>query len=91
MPAPPKNILSLTSASPLTSVSLYLQTHNLSYVYGRATRAVSIATPAYLADRLCDRGRCYLYDAYNGHSSLMEGGDWVRDVHGNLNNTMFYI
>lgn len=35
-------------------------THNLCYVYGRATKAVSVATPAFYADIVCERARCYL-------------------------------
>ena len=35
-------------------------THNLSYLYERATKAVSYCPPAFYADRLCERGRCYL-------------------------------
>ena len=35
-------------------------THNLSYLYERSTKAVSYCPPAYYADRLCERGRCYL-------------------------------
>jgi len=35
-------------------------THKLCYTYVRATMGVSYAPPAYYADRLCDRGRCYL-------------------------------
>ncbi|KAF1918354.1 ribonuclease H-like domain-containing protein [Ampelomyces quisqualis] len=37
-------------------------THKLCYVYVRATMGVSYASPAYYADRLCDRGRCYIRD-----------------------------
>jgi eukaryotic translation initiation factor 2C len=35
-------------------------THNICYMMGRATRSISYATPAFLADRLCDRARKYL-------------------------------
>ncbi|CAO2651958.1 Nn.00g002410.m01.CDS01 [Neocucurbitaria sp. VM-36] len=35
-------------------------THQLCYTYVRATMGVSYAPPAYYADRLCERGRCYL-------------------------------
>lgn len=43
-------------------------THNMCYLFGRATKAVSICPPAYYADLLCTRARCYLsgvYDAEN--------------------------
>lgn len=39
---------------------LVTQTHDLCYAYARATKGVSYCAPAYYADRLCDRGRCYL-------------------------------
>lgn len=35
-------------------------THQLCYAFGRATRGVSYVAPAYIADRLCERGRVYL-------------------------------
>jgi eukaryotic translation initiation factor 2C len=35
-------------------------THNLCYLFGRATKAVSICPPAYYADLLCERSRLYL-------------------------------
>jgi eukaryotic translation initiation factor 2C len=35
-------------------------THNICYMMGRATRSISYATPAFLADRFCDRARKYL-------------------------------
>jgi hypothetical protein len=34
--------------------------HSLCYTFGRATKAVSICTPAYYADLVCARARCYL-------------------------------
>ncbi|UPX17281.1 uncharacterized protein EKO05_0007647 [Ascochyta rabiei] len=37
-------------------------THELCFTYVRTTSAVSYASPAYYADRLCERGRCYLRD-----------------------------
>ncbi|KAH0832184.1 Piwi-domain-containing protein [Lanmaoa asiatica] len=36
--------------------------HTTSYLYARATRAVSLIPPAYYADLACKRGRCYLND-----------------------------
>lgn len=35
-------------------------THSMCYVFGRATKAVSICPPAYYADIVCERARCYL-------------------------------
>ncbi|KAF2648959.1 hypothetical protein K491DRAFT_735867 [Lophiostoma macrostomum CBS 122681] len=39
-------------------------THDLCHSYVRATLAVSYASPAYYADRLCDRGRQYLREFF---------------------------
>ncbi|KAF8544027.1 ribonuclease H-like domain-containing protein [Trichophaea hybrida] len=40
-------------------------THNLCYLFARATKSVSIIPPAYYADILCERGRCYINGLYN--------------------------
>ena len=40
-------------------------THNLCYLYGRATKAVSICPPAYYADLVCERARKYLAHAFD--------------------------
>ncbi|OQO09990.1 hypothetical protein B0A48_04345 [Cryoendolithus antarcticus] len=45
-------------------------THALCYVYARATRGVSYCSPAYYADRLCDRGRAWLRDWLMGRNEL---------------------
>ncbi|KAG5643974.1 hypothetical protein DXG03_009263, partial [Asterophora parasitica] len=37
-------------------------TNDASYLYARATKAVSLIPPAYYADLACERGRCYLND-----------------------------
>ncbi|OJA20088.1 hypothetical protein AZE42_07720 [Rhizopogon vesiculosus] len=37
-------------------------THTVSYLYARATKAVSLVPAAYYADLACERGRCYLND-----------------------------
>ncbi|WEW54654.1 hypothetical protein PRK78_000074 [Emydomyces testavorans] len=68
-------------------------TNDLTYVYGRASRSVSIATPAYYADIVCERGRFYLYSVYNKAlpGKYQQGQDWMYGVHPNLANTMFYI
>ncbi|KAJ4356108.1 uncharacterized protein N0V89_004136 [Didymosphaeria variabile] len=41
--------------------------HVLCYAYCRATTRVSYATPAYYADRLCERGRLYMPNVLNGN------------------------
>ncbi|KAI8648818.1 Piwi domain-containing protein [Fusarium sp. Ph1] len=40
-------------------------TQSLCYVYGRTTKAVSLCTPAYYADIVCERARCYLSGMFN--------------------------
>jgi eukaryotic translation initiation factor 2C len=52
-----------------TDQDLLLQTNSLCYMFGRSTTAVSICPPAYYADILCERGRCYIYEVYSGDSS----------------------
>jgi eukaryotic translation initiation factor 2C len=76
-------------------------THNLCYLFGRATKAVSICPPAYYADIVCERARCYLSEIFDATpaASVAEPGagrDLVVDpdavkVHPNLKDTMFYI
>lgn len=39
-------------------------THAMCYTYGRATKAVSLCPPAYYADLVCERARCYLSGVY---------------------------
>ena len=52
-------------------------THNMCYLFGRATKAVSIPPPAYYADFVCERARCYLsrlFDATPGATPESERG-----------------
>ncbi|KAJ9381429.1 hypothetical protein DTO063F5_6175 [Paecilomyces variotii] len=74
-------------------------THNMCYLFGRATKAVSICPPAYYADLLCERARCYLSDIFDaasdtastvsGATAQAQPGD--ISIHDNVKNTMFYI
>lgn len=81
-------------------------THNMCYLYGRATKAVSICPPAYYADLVCTRARCYLSGLFDPSSltpdtsSMGTGttaaGPVVPDasmvtIHPNVRNAMFYI
>ncbi|KAL9608420.1 MAG: hypothetical protein Q9167_006751 [Letrouitia subvulpina] len=78
-------------------------THNMSYLYGRATKAVSLCPPAYYADIACERARRYLSKLFEQStpsgtlaSTSVSGGTGesrAEDmlVHPNLKNTMFYI
>ena len=75
-------------------------------MFARATKAVSLVSPAYYADLACQRGRCYLHSLLQGISdsgttATGEDGDnevyregermWRYGVSGNLKNTMFYL
>ena len=77
-------------------------TQALCYTFGRATRAVSICTPAYYADILCERARCYLSNVFDSPSQSAAGSVVESEheaepsqedlgVHENLKDTMFYI
>lgn len=65
------------------------------YGFHRATKAVSICTPAYYADLVAERGRAYLYRIYNEDvgsvSSYESDRDWTGGVHANLKNAQFWI
>ena len=54
-------------------------TNDLSYMFARATKAVSLVSPAYWADVACERGRCYLHKLLHGDK---EGGDAAKDNKG---------
>lgn len=76
-------------------------THNMSHLYGRATKAVSVCPPAYYADLVCDRARKYLsalFDDERISAQSLSSRDNCQDariedvaVHPDLKNTMFYM
>lgn len=67
-------------------------THNLCYTFARATRSVSICPPAYYADLLCERGRCYLQGVLKGDgSTTFSASEWQKDVHPALMESMYYL
>lgn len=85
---------------PFAANELERVTQALCYSYSRATKAVSICTPAYHADILCERARRYMADLFEGGSDETStvagstaGGDggagW--SIHQRLKNTMFYV
>ncbi|KAK3897907.1 hypothetical protein C8A05DRAFT_38514 [Staphylotrichum tortipilum] len=75
-------------------------TQNMCYTYGRATKAVSLCTPAYHADVVRERARCYLSGVFETPSHSMAGSvggapaaissDDVL-IHARLRDSMFYI
>jgi hypothetical protein len=74
-------------------------THNMCHLFGRATKAVSLCPPAYYADLLCERMRCYLAGEYNPSdnsdtASTSSGQTPVREdirIPDNMKDSMFYI
>jgi eukaryotic translation initiation factor 2C len=76
-------------------------THSMCYLFGRATKAVSICPPAYYADIVCERARCYLshlFDMPTPEPSVSGGQSGESEprgedvlVHQNLRDSMFYI
>lgn len=82
---------------------LEIFTHYLSYVYGRANRAVCVCTPAYYADILCTRARAYTSALDNGRfkSEMRKSiaGDQRANeqqimggrIHPDLENSMYWI
>jgi eukaryotic translation initiation factor 2C len=75
-------------------------THEMCYLFGRATKAVSICPPAYYADILCTRQRVYMSDVFDPSDSQSESTETMneqivnassRTVHDRLKNTMYYI
>ncbi|KAI0685180.1 argonaute-like protein [Cytidiella melzeri] len=82
-------------------------TNDVSYMFARATKAVSLVSPAYYADLACERGRCYLHKLLQGitdTSTTVTSNDdndteiyreaermWHGGVGKTLSNTMFYL
>ncbi|PPR00949.1 hypothetical protein CVT24_000256 [Panaeolus cyanescens] len=81
-------------------------TNDVSYLFARATKAVSLVSPAYYADLACERGRCYLHPLLQGISSsagsTVSGANeeavmqeaqrlWANGVSDKLKDTMFYL
>lgn len=80
-------------------------TYKMCYLFGRATKAVSVCPPAYYADLVCTRARCYLSDLFDPSPAPTaapsavgtEGNDgrvpdWSQvQIHPNVADTMFYI
>ncbi|KAF4312601.1 argonaute-like protein [Botryosphaeria dothidea] len=89
----PAHYICLRDENKLGADQLQRITHNLCYVYGRATRAVSVCPPAYYADLVCERGRSYLHSFLkeNTNVSYDRSRHWTRGVHDRLKDTMFYL
>lgn len=70
-------------------------THDMCYLYGRATKAVSICPPAYYADLVCARARIHKNELFDDDLMSISSGAQstvnARMVHSNLADTMYYI
>ncbi|KAJ5114477.1 hypothetical protein NUU61_000236 [Penicillium alfredii] len=80
-------------------------THKLCYLFGRATKAVSVCPPAYYADLVCTRARCYLSGFFDPTPAATPAGSVVGsagdasaaanssdvEIHPNVRDSMFYI
>ena len=70
-------------------------------MFARATKAVSLVSPAYYADLACERGRCYLHKLLQGfgppnptEENVWKSAvdSWQGGVNGKLlKDTMFYL
>ncbi|KAH8884705.1 Piwi-domain-containing protein [Thozetella sp. PMI_491] len=69
-------------------------THDMCYLYGRATKAVSICPPAYYADLVCTRARIHKNELFDDAESI-SSADRIkyleRKVHPSLEDSMYYI
>ncbi|KAJ6025043.1 hypothetical protein N7540_005840 [Penicillium herquei] len=80
-------------------------THKMCYMFGRATKAVSVCPPAYYADLVCTRARCYMSELFDpspaatpdasiagteGATGRQADSSQVL-VHSSVKDTMFYI
>lgn len=72
-------------------------TNNMSHLFGRATKAVSLCPAAYYADLLCTRVRCYLSEYFDPSEAQSVKSGSVHSaleeivIPPNLRDTMYYI
>jgi hypothetical protein len=87
-----------------TADQLQKLTNDISYMFARATKAVSLVSPAYYADLACERGRCYIAELFTaldstttsstGEEMVMRKAQelWRNGVTGRLlKDSMFYL
>ena len=86
-----------------TADAIQQGTNNLSYLWARATKSVSVIPPAYWADCACDRARIYLHGImpplFDSPERRMDEQQirrraeelWGNGIHDNLKGTMFYL
>jgi hypothetical protein len=67
------------------------------YLFGRATKAVSLCPPAYYADLVCERARVHKNELFEDMSDTTSQASQdtsairARAVHRNLADSMYYI
>jgi len=89
-------IFGAANSDPKPADSLQELTHNICYMMGRCTRSISYATPAFLADKFCDRARRYMR-AYFYRCDMMRERPDLTDptklvsLFGKANESMVYI
>lgn len=74
-------------------------THETCYLFGRATKAVSICPPAYYADLVCERARAHRPEfnmeddagEVSGPAQAQHGPVQTRRIHERLQDTMYYM
>jgi hypothetical protein len=95
--ARPAHYVVLRDDNNFTANDLQNFTHKLCYLFNRASKAVSICPPAYYADLLAERGRCYLHK-FLDHGLGSQGGaaydrqnDWSSAIHPNIRDTTWYV
>ncbi|KAK6526283.1 hypothetical protein TWF694_004884 [Orbilia ellipsospora] len=101
--AKPAHYYVLRDENGFTADSLQELTMNISHLFARCTKSVSVCPPAKMADIACDRGRVYLaslMDTSGTDSSSQDDPETVynkaRSIWGNgphpaLSHTMFYM
>lgn len=101
----PTHYIVIYDENRLNADTIQQGTHQFSYQYVRATKAVSLVPPAYYADLACERARCYLSRYFVSKDEDEKKGTGKRDegqvladamkewhgVHDNLKDSMFYI
>lgn len=86
-----------TLPNPYKNASDYLQgiTHNMCYLFCRATTSVSIPPPVYYADIACERARRWNSRVFDPSQSEIGGGNEILDkdvkVNARIAKRMFYI
>jgi len=81
--ARPTHYTVIYDESGLSANDIQQGTHTASYLYARATKAVSLVPLAYYADLACERARCYLDGFFSSEQSPAPGSsNWKGEGRG---------